>query len=151
MRTLRYRPAGFFKRAIAFFVDYMPIQLALYVLSSMLFGVTPLDVESLDPEVRVDAFWSRLGVGIGAWTIYTIYCIVGEISPWRGTFGKKVMGIRVITDTGKRLSAGKVILRNLMKLLSAIPCYLGFFAALVTKGNRAWHDILSGAAVVDSR
>lgn len=151
MRTLRYRPAGFFKRAIAFLVDYMPIQLALYLVSSMLFGVTPLDVESLDPETRVDAVWSRLGVGIGAWTIYTMYCIVAELSPWRGTFGKKAMGIRVISDAGKSLSAGRVIVRNLTKLLSAIPCYLGFFAAIVTKGNRAWHDILSGAAVVDSR
>lgn len=151
MRTHRHRPASIFKRILAFLIDTLPIQLALYVVSVEVFKVNPIVEEALGARDRQAAMAARLMISGGTTLIWITYCILAELSPWRGTLGKKIMGIAVHSSTGGKLPAGRVIGRNLAKVLSYIPCYGGFLAAFVTHHNRAWHDMLSGAIVVESR
>lgn len=149
MRHLSYRPASNFKRSIAFLIDMIPIQFGLYLISYTYFGISPV-MDSLASQQDMTASWNaRVGIEIGALLIWLLYSIVGELSPWRGTFGKKMMGICVKSIRGGKLTFGQVMARNGAKILSALPCYLGFFAAFFVYGNRAWHDSLSKTAVVD--
>ena len=151
MRYLTYRPANNVKRTIAYLIDTIPIQLGLYLLSHAYFGVSPILDPTAPPDVQAASLQARFLIGFGTLGIWILYCILGELSPLRGTYGKVAMGIRVRPVQGTKLSFGQVLGRNAAKVLSFAPCCLGFFFAYFTNGNRAWHDSLSGTAVSDHR
>jgi len=151
MRYLNYRPASNFKRVLAYLIDVIPIQFGLYVISKAVFDVSPIADYMSRPDAYEASLKAKLMIGIGTLLIWLLYCIAGELSPWRGTFGKKTMGLAVRSVSGHHLSFRQVLGRNAAKILSAIPCYLGFLAAFVVHGNRAWHDSLSGTAVTDRK
>ncbi|MEO5917405.1 MAG: RDD family protein [Luteolibacter sp.] len=151
MRYLNYRPANNFKRAIAYMIDVIPIQFGLYFISQAFFGVSPIADFFARPDAVAASLKAKLLIDAGTLGIWILYCIVGELSPWRGTFGKKMMDISVRSATGRRLTFGQVLGRNTAKVLSAIPLYIGFLAAFFVYGNRAWHDSLSGTAVTDRK
>jgi uncharacterized RDD family membrane protein YckC len=151
MRHLNHHPAGNFKRMLAFLFDVIPIQFGLYVVSKAVFDVSPIADVLSRPDAYTASLKAKLMIDIGTLLIWILYCIVGEMSPWRGTYGKKMMGLAVRSASHHRLTFGQVVGRNTAKILSTIPCYLGFLAAFVTYGNRAWHDALSGTAVTDRK
>ena len=67
------------------------------------------------------------------------------------TFGKRMMGIRVVKRNGEPLSWADAFLRCWVGyLLSAAPLGLGFFWALIDKQKRAWHDIIADTLVVQA-
>lgn len=149
MRHLNYRPAHNFKRVMAYLIDILPIQMGLYFVCMSYFGISPIMSSHAPPSVATSTLIARTVITCGTLLIWILYCIAGEMSPWRGTLGKKIMGISVKSTTGRRLTFGQILGRNMSKILSAIPCYLGFIAALFVHGNRAWHDSLSKTAVVE--
>jgi uncharacterized RDD family membrane protein YckC len=151
MRHLNYRPASNFKRCIAYLIDVIPIQFGLYFISQACYGVSPFADPLASPQNVAASFKARMLIEVGTLVIWLLYSIVGELSPWRGTFGKKMMGISVRSIRGGKMTFGQVMARNGSKILSAIPCYLGFFFAFFVYGNRAWHDSLSGTAVTDRK
>jgi uncharacterized RDD family membrane protein YckC len=151
MRYLTYRPANGVKRTIAYLIDTVPIQMALYLVSDAYFGVSPIIDPTSPPEVQAASLQARMLIAFGTLGIWIVYCILGELSPMKGTYGKFAMGIRVRPAHGTKLTFGRVLARNAAKVLSAAPCYLGFLFAYFTNGNRAWHDSLSGTAVCDQR
>lgn len=73
-----------------------------------------------------------------------------EGGPAGQTVGKRVMNIRVIRADGSlaELGWGTALVRNLCRILSAIPCLLGFFWMLWDKDKMTWHDKLSQTVVV---
>lgn len=151
MRYLTYRPANGFKRAMAYMIDVLPINLALYLISTKAFGISPILDAMATPDQQHQALVARLLIGAASFTLWVFYCAIAELSPWRGTYGKVVMGIRVrgLDRDNHRLTLKQVTIRNSTKFLSAIPFYLGFFWAFFTNGNRAWHDSLSETAVAE--
>ena len=151
MRYLTYRPANGFKRVMAYMIDVLPINLLLYLVSTKVFGVSPVVDELHAPHQAEQAVLARFAIGVSSFTIWVFYCAIAELSPWRGTYGKLVMGIRVrgLDRDNHRLTLKQVTIRNATKFLSAIPFYLGFFWAFFTNGNRAWHDSLSATAVAE--
>lgn len=123
--------------------------MVLYLVSMVIFEVSPIvDVETPRP-IQEASQKANMLVGIGTFAIWIVYCIVGELSPLRGTLGKKMMKISVQSARGGHPKAGQVIARNFCKILSAIPCYGGFLTAFISNGKRAWHDSLSGTSVVE--
>jgi uncharacterized RDD family membrane protein YckC len=149
MRHHSYHPANGLKRSMAYLIDTIPIQLALYLVSLHVFGVSPVYDRFAPPHEIEAAVQARFLIGLGTLSIWIFYCILGELSPLKGTLGKRMMGIRVQSAKGSKLTVGKVLTRNTAKLLSAAPCYLGFLLAFFSKDNRAWHDSLSGTVVCD--
>ncbi|HEY1122929.1 MAG TPA: RDD family protein [Haloferula sp.] len=151
MRYLTYRPANNVKRTIAYLIDTVPIQMALYLISHAYFDVSPIVDRTMPPATQMAAAQAKALIGYGTVGIWILYCIVAELTPLRGTYGKVVMGIRVRPVKGTKLTFGQVIGRNMAKIISFLPCCLGFIFAYFTNGNRAWHDSLSGTAVSDNR
>jgi len=77
------------------------------------------------------------------------YYVYLEGSPAGQTVGKKVLNIRVVDfQTGGPLGFGKAAIRYVGRILSAIPCGLGYFWMLWDKERQTWHDKLAGTAVV---
>lgn len=86
------------------------------------------------------------GLGVIVGLAYYIYF---EGGPTGQTVGKHVMNIRVIDfQTGGAIGYGKAAIRYFAKILSAIPCLLGYFWMLWDKENQCWHDKLAATVVV---
>jgi uncharacterized RDD family membrane protein YckC len=65
------------------------------------------------------------------------------------TIGKRALGISVLdTRTGAPIGAGRAIGRYFAKILSAIPCLLGYFWMLWDPNKQTWHDKIVSSYVV---
>ena len=65
------------------------------------------------------------------------------------TIGKKALGIRVIDfQTGGSIGYGRAFIRWLGRIISGIPCALGYLWMLWDKEKQTWHDKLATSVVV---
>ena len=72
-----------------------------------------------------------------------------EGSPSGQTIGKKALGIRVIDfATGGALGFGRGFVRWISRILSTIPCFLGYLWMLWDKEKQTWHDKIATSVVV---
>jgi uncharacterized RDD family membrane protein YckC len=148
-------PAPFFLRAIAFLVDCA----ILFVPLIILYGLGGLCIEiaavfhHIPHQERMEE-WAFLNQNVNrlAWMVAVgfgwIYVAGFESSPSQATLGKRWMGIKVTDWNGERIGFLRATGRYAAKYLSALPCFLGFVAALFSSGNLALHDRLSDTRVV---
>ena len=55
----------------------------------------------------------------------------------RQTLGKKIVGIRVVADNDRELTAGPVLIRTLLRVVDGFAFYVvGFVTALVSDKNQ---------------
>jgi uncharacterized RDD family membrane protein YckC len=72
-----------------------------------------------------------------------------EGSPSGQTVGKRAMNIRVYDfRVGGPIGTGRGIGRYFARIVSAIPCLLGYWWMLWDKERQCWHDKLVGSVVV---
>jgi uncharacterized RDD family membrane protein YckC len=72
-----------------------------------------------------------------------------EGGPRGQTLGKSAMQIRVVSlADGQPLGYQRALIRDLARILSAIPFYLGYLWMIWSRERQTWHDTLGGAAVV---
>jgi uncharacterized RDD family membrane protein YckC len=77
------------------------------------------------------------------------YIVYLEGSPSGQTVGKKVLNIRVVDfDTGGPIGYGRAAIRYFARILSALPCLLGYFWMIWDRERQTWHDKLSTSVVV---
>ncbi len=93
----------------------------------------------------------RAGVGVGGGIAF----LLGLVYHWyfwtqnRGqTPGKLLMGIRVVSISGERISDVEAILRYLGYYLNGIFIGLGWLWALLNQKRQGWHDLLAHTLVV---
>jgi len=81
-----------------------------------------------------------LGIGYYGWL---------EGSPSGQTVGKRALGIRVYDfRAGGPIGTSRGILRYFARILSSIPCLLGYFWMLWDGEKQTWHDKIAGSVVV---
>src|SRR3954452_15263351 len=120
--------AGFWRRFAAAFIDGILLGIVDFILRKI-FSVGIYYVASL----------------IINWGYFTAM----EGSARGATVGKMALGIRVLDfERGGRLSYGRALIRNVAKILSAIPIFLGYFWMLWDSEKRTWHDKIPAAVVV---
>jgi uncharacterized RDD family membrane protein YckC len=65
------------------------------------------------------------------------------------TIGKRALGIRVIDfRTGGPIGFGRAVIRYFGRIVSTIPCFLGYFWMLWDKERQCWHDKFANDVVV---
>ena len=65
------------------------------------------------------------------------------------TPGRRLLGIRVVNESGDPISFWRGILRGIIgKTVSGIFLYLGFIWAAFDREKRGWHDKIAGTYVV---
>jgi len=70
----------------------------------------------------------------------------------QGTPGKLVLGLVIVdAETGLTPRFGRLVLRYLGYLLSALPLGLGYFWMLWDDRRQTWHDKLGGTLVLVTR
>jgi len=151
----RLTPASFFPRGIAFLIDCA----ILFVPVAILFALCALGIsvqgwwERTDQETMHQE-WDLLELNIRrlAWLVALgfgwLYGAGLESSPSQATVGKRWMGIKVTDAHGERMSFLRATGRYAAKYLSALPCFLGFIAALFSSRGLALHDRLAETRVV---
>jgi uncharacterized RDD family membrane protein YckC len=145
-------PAGFWRRAAAYLLDVLPIVLVIaagfYVFLGFDETWRAYRAEPRDFQARLRFLDQRNQIRDSAFVVWLIYGTILEASTLQGTFGKRLMGIRVVRPDGSRLTLARSMGRNAAKLLSYIPLCLGFFWAAFSKQKRTWHDMIANTHVV---
>jgi len=143
--------AGFGLRLGAYLIDIIPIIILLNIFIYLAFGFTPFhyrdSVIDFDQEFEASLSIQSM-VRYLSFIVWIIYCSIMEASSYEGTFGKKIVGIKVIDDDENPLTIGKSITRNMAKIISYIGLILGFIWVLFDKKRRGWHDMIAKTYVV---
>jgi uncharacterized RDD family membrane protein YckC len=72
-------------------------------------------------------------------------------SVFGGTPGKLLMGLRVVTFEGNRISFLSAAIRHIIRLVSVLTFYLGFLPVLFTKNTQSAHDYLTDTLVIKKK
>jgi uncharacterized RDD family membrane protein YckC len=110
-----------------------------YLVDAILLGIVYGIIYAID---------TTLGQVLGL-VLSLAYFTYFEGSPSGQTVGKKALGVRVIDfATGGPIGYGRGFIRWISRILSAIPCLLGYFWMLWDKEKQTWHDKLATSIVV---
>ena len=71
-----------------------------------------------------------------------------DCSKFQGTHGKMLLGIKVVNSEGERITFPQSIKRTSMKIVGALPIYLGYLWAAFRQDKAAWHDLVAKTRVV---
>ncbi|GAB4447098.1 MAG: hypothetical protein OHK0015_50920 [Chloroflexi bacterium OHK40] len=151
------RYAGFTSRAVALVIDLLVISGGL-----LLFGIA---LDFLTRTSGVGQLLRALGESF-AWVQPVNRFLLGATfelslallanfayftffhSLGGATVGKHLLGLRVVSAAGERLTPGQAALRTLGYALSSLPLYLGFLSVIVNNRRRGWHDRIARTCVV---
>lgn len=139
-------------RLLASLIDIIPITLIVFGVFYLFFGfdviLTTYQNRGTNNEPTIQFIIERNKIRDISFLILIIYSIFMESSTMQGTFGKKLMGIRVVDLTGNKISLKKSTIRNLSKILSYLILGLGFAWILFDKNKQGWHDKIANTYVV---
>jgi uncharacterized RDD family membrane protein YckC len=131
--------AGPISRMLAWVLDVAVIAALVSVVEKIL---TPLVIFGSD-------FAGALNI-LAYFVISMIYAAAAEWM-WRGqTVGKRLLRLRVVDASGLRLEPSQVIVRNLMRLIDALPAlYLvGGIACVFSRRRQRLGDLAAGTVVI---
>jgi uncharacterized RDD family membrane protein YckC len=80
-----------------------------------------------------------------------IYGVVMESSARQATWGKQIMGIKVVDMYGNRITFGKSLLRSVCKSLSTSMFYFGYFMMFFNNKKQCLHDTIAKTMVIKDR
>lgn len=142
MGTAQVAYGGFWIRVVAYIIDAILISLVLGLVTSI-FGVRYMDMDDMS---QIDPTVNLLSLAV-AW----LYFALMESSERGATVGKMAMGLRVVTNDGKRLSFMNATGRYFAKILSAIIFCIGFIMIAFTDRKRGLHDMIASTLVIKTR
>lgn len=98
-------------------------------------------------------------VGVLAWVIIfflttligCLYYIVLDSSRKQGTWGKQIVGLKVVDLQGNRLTFGRAAGRCFGRYITLlIPFFIGFLIALFTEKKQTLHELMAGCLTVNA-
>ncbi len=143
---------GFWKRLLAYLIDIIPIVIAVGAIFYFFFGFDEAiharftRMDDLDARVRFSKL--RNWVRDLSFLVWLGYCLVMEPSPFQGTLGKRIVGIKVVDRDGRRLLFPRALVRTSTKLASYVALGTGYLWIAFTKSKQGWHDKAAKTFVV---
>lgn len=129
--------AGFFKRFLAFFIDFICIRVIL------------LKIIGISADINMFEFHNLIGIKSLIVELITMaYFVICESSSWQGTLGKKLFGLQVVSERYQRLSPSQALIRYLGKYLSSLILALGYIWIIFDAKKQGWHDKIAHTFVV---
>ena len=129
-------PAGFLTRLIAYIIDTIIVGIIVGIFTGI--GMV------IDPNQQGAYF---VLVAIGAVIAILYYAILWSSSGQ--TLGKKLVGVKVVTDDGTPPGFFRALLRLLIGYwISALIIFLGFLWVIWDANKQGWHDKIFGTYVV---
>lgn len=116
--------SGFWRRFVASFLDGLIILIPAWVIGLLI------------PYLG--------GVVLGL-----LYKPVFEASALKGTPGKAMMGMIVLSESGERLTLKQAYIRYFCSFLSGLVLFIGYFMNLFTAKRQTLHDMIAECVVVN--
>lgn len=153
---IRARPAALWQRITAFIIDGALIGgvLALYVgLAAALIaphGPTSTQLTGIDGVMaRVHQLNSVLAPCVALALVLGLVYAGAFALLWNGrTPGRRLLGIRLVDQTGLAPTPGRAITRSALAVVSFVPFLAGFWLALFDRRGQTLHDKLTQTFVV---
>lgn len=127
--------AGFWIRFIAAFIDGIILMVPNFIIAFTIDG-------------------SIFNTG---WTVNILQLILGwlyhaslESGSGQATFGKRIMEIKVVSETGECISFLRATGRHFSKIISAIILLIGYIMAAFDDRKQALHDKIANTLVVSN-
>ncbi len=149
--------AGFISRFVAFIIDMLIINVsvlaitwfvsvtielinlqAFYNIFSILLPGASSTFEQLLSQLTAGFFISLVIA-----TYFIFFWVLAGYTP-----GKALMGVRIITTDGRKISFSRALLRYLAYFLSAVLFFLGFLWIFVDRRRQGWHDKIANTYVI---
>jgi uncharacterized RDD family membrane protein YckC len=140
-------PVGFWIRVVAAIVDWLILCLIVGVLVGIVIALIAVF------GGRHNDLAVGLGVAIGIIAIIVagwLYEAILTSSERGATYGKQMIGARIVGAGGGRISFGRATARHFLKVIITplIPFGVGYWMAGFTRGKRALHDFMADTFVV---
>jgi uncharacterized RDD family membrane protein YckC len=145
--NIEFTVAGVGSRFLALLIDAL-IQAAVLIVGFL--AVSLFGLFGVATKLPLARSWILAAVVTGAFLLFYGYFIFFEIF-WSGqTPGKRRIGLRVIKETGRRLSPIETVARNLLRIVDQMPGVyaVGIVVALLNKQNKRLGDFVAGSLVV---
>lgn len=133
------------RRLGAFLIDSVLLSIATGLLAAVLF-VLAYGADSDEASVAIFVIGGLLVL-----VLVFAYKFILELTPWRATFGKKILGIRIVAADGSEAGAGAIIGRELLYVVFSsisIVNLIFYIMLAVDEDARGWHDHLASTKVV---
>lgn len=135
--ALSLRPAGLVARGLAYLID-LAIRLGIFFAISIVAGVM-----------------GKMGVGILLISYFCLewfYPVIFELTRAAATPGKRVMGLRVVMDSGLPVTPAAALTRNLLRAADFVPAFYGagIVSMLWRRDSKRLGDLAAGTLVVFS-
>ena len=143
---LAARYAGFWLRLAAWVIDVVCI-VGLLIVALFCYGVVVAIASGGQVASASVALLFNLLALVVPWLYYTI----AESSPQQATPGKLLVGLRVVSDAGTRISFGRANGRFWAKQVSGLTFGIGYLVCAFTDRKQALHDWIAGCCVVSVR
>ena len=151
--------AAFWKRAVAFVVDaaivitlFCLLIYAVNILLALPVEYSPIFERGvslkMSPYVKEHFVEIVLLYSFLKLTVLIPYFALLESSRLQATFGKLLLGIKVVDLSGKRISFARATGRFFAKILSGQVLLIGYLMAAFTERKQTLHDLLAGTLVV---
>lgn len=140
--TFEFELAGVASRAVAWLIDVL-VMLALVLASTQIIGAL----------LPVAGGFAAALVFLAIFLVQWWYSALLEWW-WGGqTIGKRVVGLRTLSETGVRVGFVQAVVRNLVRIVDLLPAlYLtGGASALLDRHGRRLGDLAAGTVVVRER
>jgi uncharacterized RDD family membrane protein YckC len=134
-----WRPGGLWARFAALMLDIFLVCLLLAGMKYLL----ELCAIALGGEEDAAAYW-------GEWMGYAVlWAYFGFFTGCCGqTPGKMMLHLKVIRMDGLEMGYFRAFLREIMKLFSALPLFLGYLPAVLRADKRGLHDFIAHSRVI---
>jgi uncharacterized RDD family membrane protein YckC len=141
---------GFWRRAVALFIDQMIMGAMAFVLI-MVFSVAIAAVAQGGRSGQPPALFLVLVFGIyGVMLLVVVFYHAFLTSKFGATWGKMAMGLKVVRPDGEKISFGRSVGRALAHGLSGILC-IGYIIAAFDDQKRSLHDHICDTRVIKTR
>lgn len=142
---------GFWWRVLAYFIDYILLQIAISVLAGVLgigMGAGMMMWQSGQDMIASTALvTSGVFSLVGSW----LYFALMESSAMQATVGKLAVGLVVTDMQGHRISFARATGRYFAKILSGLILMIGFIMVAFSGRKQGLHDLLAGTLVWKTR
>jgi uncharacterized RDD family membrane protein YckC len=133
--ALSLRPAGLVARGLAYLIDFA-IRLGIFAAIAMTVGLL-----------------GKMGAGILLVSYFCLewfYPVVFELTRAAATPGKRVMGLRVVMDSGLPVTPAAALTRNLLRAADFVPSFYGagIVSMLWRADSKRLGDLAAGTLVV---
>lgn len=124
--------AGFWIRFVAVVIDGIIISVVSFILVAIMNGLAG------------DFYGAKFFGYVITWGYY-----IFMTDRYQATLGKKLLGLKVVSEDFSKASLGNIILRETVgKLISSIILLIGYIMVAFNTRKRALHDIISGTVVI---